>query len=309
MNLEKEKNFISAVVYVHDDAGVIEKFLQALYDQLDENFLRFEIICVNDASTDGSVALLKRKAAALPKGVISIINMSFFQGVELAMNAGADLSIGDFVFEFDKTSALPALASMMQVYRTALGGYDIVSAVARGSAALDAKVFYNVFNAYSNKNYSLHSESFHLISRRALNRCQSLSKTIPYRKAVYADCGLKIASVELDCRLPAETQNEGKRLDTAVDALILFTSAATKMNLYIIGLFMLACVAVVLYVAFIYFGGHPVSGWTTTMLFLSFGFLSIFVVLGIMMKYLSVIIGLVFRNKTYVTESIEKLSK
>ena len=72
---------------------------------------------------------------------------------------------------------------------------------------------------------------------------------------------------------------------------------------------MIACLVVIGYVVMIYFSGSPVLGWTTTMLFMSFGFLSIFVVLGIMLKYLSVIIGLVFKNKTYITESIEKLTK
>ena len=36
---------------------------------------------------------------------ITILNMSFFHGVEAAMNAGVDLAIGDFVFEFDSCIA------------------------------------------------------------------------------------------------------------------------------------------------------------------------------------------------------------
>ncbi len=34
---------------------------------------------------------------------ISVINMSYFHGLELSMNAGMDMAIGDFVFEFDNT--------------------------------------------------------------------------------------------------------------------------------------------------------------------------------------------------------------
>lgn len=94
-----------------------------------------------------------------------------------------------------------------------------------------------------------------------------------------------------------------------IDALILFTSAATRMSFYLTVLFMVACIIVVAYVVTVYLSGSPVLGWTTTMLFMSFGFLSIFVMLGIMLKYLSVIIDLVFKNKTYVTEKIEKLTK
>lgn len=307
MIVDKEKNFISAVVYVYNNHHDLESFIDKLYGELNANFLKFEIICVNDSSTDNSVAFLKRKADTLEKGVISIVNMSFHQGIELSMNAGVDLSIGDFVLEFDNVNNSIPVAKLMDVYRQCLKGYDIVSLVPTHGSKTTSKMFYNIFNTYSNKNYPLRTECFHIISRRAINRCQDLSKTVPYRKAVYADCGLKIASIECDIRI--DNPNNNRSIDTAVDALILFTSAATKASIYITVMFMLACVAVVAYVVFIYLMGKPVLGWTTTMLFMSFGFLSIFIVLGIMLKYLSVIINLIFKNKTYVTESIEKLTK
>lgn len=309
MNFEKEKNFVSAVVYMHNNANELDSFIDRLYKQFEDNFLKFEIICVNDSSSDDSVAVLKQKAAKLSKGVISIVNMSFYQGLELSMNAGVDLSIGDFVFEFDSVAHETPVEKLMDVYFQSLQGYDIVSISPKESVGIDSKIFYDVFNACSNKNHPINTESYHIISRRAINRCQSLSKTVPYRKAVYADCGLKIANIKADFKMSSTENDRNKRIDKAIDALILFTNAATKMNLYIMGLFMLAYIVVVAYVVYIYVSGNPVSGWTTTMLFMSFGFLSIFAVLAIMMKYMAVIIDLVFKNKTYVTESIEKLSK
>ena len=33
--------------------------------------------------------------------MVNVVHMSFFQGLESAMNAGRDIAIGDFVFEFD----------------------------------------------------------------------------------------------------------------------------------------------------------------------------------------------------------------
>ena len=58
---DKEKNFLSAVVYVHNSEKEIGSFIDRLYKQLNDNFLKFEIICVNDASTDNSVEVLKKK--------------------------------------------------------------------------------------------------------------------------------------------------------------------------------------------------------------------------------------------------------
>lgn len=304
---EKEKNFISAVIYLHDNEKEINDFIDCIYDVLNDNFTKFEIICVNDSSKDNSVKILKEKADSLEKGVISIINMSFYQGIELSMNAGVDLSIGDFVLEFDNINDSVPVNMLIDAYKQSLRGYDIVRVIPKHGSKATSKIFYDVFNNYSNKNYELKTEYFHIISRRAINRCQSLGKTIPYRKAVYADCGLKIYDIECESRIIVS--NYQRSIDTAIEALILFTSAATRTNFYITLLFMFICLCVVGYVLFTYFMGKPVSGWTTTMIFMSFGFLGIFIVLTIILKYLSVIIDLIFKNKTYITESVEKLTK
>lgn len=232
MNLEKEKNFISAVVYVHNNADELTNFIDRLYEQLDNNFLNFEIICVNDKSIDDSVKIIKAKAEQLANGVISIINMSFYQGLEQAMNAGVDLSIGDFVFEFDNVADEIPIEKLMDVYYQSLKGFDIVSISPKRTVGIDSKIFYRVFNTCSNKNYAINTESYHIISRRALNKCQALSKTIPYRKAVYADCGLKIANIKTDFIMKKSKFNIDKRIDTAIDALILFTNAAAYIYIY-----------------------------------------------------------------------------
>lgn len=308
MTGEKEKNFVSAVLYVNNDRQELVDFVRRLYAQLEKHFLHFELICVDDSSTDGSIEELRKAVAELPDGVVSVVRMSFFQGLELSMNAGVDISIGDFVFEFDTIDKGIPLEDMMPAYNKALTGFDIVAVTPEGVKRTKSKFFYRIFNRYSNKNYSLRTEYFHVISRRALNRCQSISKTIPYRKAVYADCGLKMTAIEHIGRA-VPTRYDVRSMDTAVDALILFTSAANKLNTHIMRLFMCICLLVIGYVVFIYLSGQPVAGWTTLMLFMSFGFFSVFLVLGIELKYLSVIIDLVFKNKTYVTESVEKLTR
>ena len=48
----KEKNFMSAVVYINNDEKIVKKFLKQLNNVLTENFEKYEIICVNDCSSD-----------------------------------------------------------------------------------------------------------------------------------------------------------------------------------------------------------------------------------------------------------------
>ena len=66
-------------------------------------FTNFEIVCVNDACTDGTIGVLKEYLEENHcSEMVNIIHMSFFHGLESAMNgAGRDLAIGDFIYEFD----------------------------------------------------------------------------------------------------------------------------------------------------------------------------------------------------------------
>lgn len=97
MSNNREKNFASAVVYVHNAEERIEEFLRMIVQVMEDNFEHSEIICVNDASEDASVSVIKKVSQDVTVTSVSVINMSYFHGLELAMNAGVDMSIGDFV--------------------------------------------------------------------------------------------------------------------------------------------------------------------------------------------------------------------
>ena len=89
----REKNFASAVIYVHNAENRIEEFLKTIIDTMESNFEHSEIICVNDASDDASVEKIKNISASASSTSVSVINMSYFHGLEMAMNAGIDMAI------------------------------------------------------------------------------------------------------------------------------------------------------------------------------------------------------------------------
>lgn len=311
METNKEQNFASAIVYVYNNERDIENFISTLYNTLDENFLKFEIIVVNDVSTDNSIGIVKDLVRNLSKHNVSILNMSFHHGLEEAMNAGMDLTIGDFVFEFDNVYIDYSRQTIMDLYFTSLKGYDIVNGSVNVQPRFTSKLFYKVFNRYAKIQYPLGPESFRVLSRRAINRVHSMSKTIPYRKAIYANCGLKIKTVKyesVDKRVTNLASERGQGKYFAVDSIIMFTDVAFRVAITLSLLMILAIISIAVY-ALIYYmlGKHPVEGWTTTILFLSAAFFGIFTILAVILKYMSVLINLIFKVKSYQFESIEKL--
>ncbi len=307
----KEKNFMSAVIYVHNDETVIDGFLQAVIGVLEDNFEHSEIICVNDFSQDDSAQVVRQTGRQAHSTTVTVLNMSYFHGVETAMNAGVDLAIGDFVLEFDSCTLDFAPQEIMNVYRESLKGFDIVSASPDKKQRFTSNIFYNVFNRFTDYSYKLYSERFRVLSRRVINRISSMNKSVPYRKAVYANCGLKTMNVKyrvMDAGHGKEDRTERKyRTELAVNSMILFTELGYRFSVTMTVIMMLVAVFVAVYSAFVYLFSTPVAGWTTTIFFMSFAFFGLFGILTIIIKYLQILVDLVFRRKKYSFESIEKL--
>ncbi len=299
----KEKNFISAVVYLHNDKSTAVEFFDALYRELDAHFEKFELIAINNCCTDNTVELVKEWAADISHP-LTFVNMSILQGKEVCMNAGLDAAIGDYVYEFDFAKMPYSADKIYEAYEKAEEGNDIVS-VCPNSMKIGSKIFYKIFNASSHSAYKLQSSAFRLVTRRAINRVHAASEYLPYRKAAYAASGLRLANIEFD----GKVGRQDERVSLAADSLLLYTDAGVKISLGI-SLFMLVlAILELIYVVVIFCTGHPIEGWTTTMFVITLGFSGLFCLVTVMIKYLSLLLDMVFKKQKYFVESIEKIQK
>lgn len=313
----KEKNFISAVIYVHNAENRIERFLNMIIRVLEDNFEHSEIICVNDCSQDNSLQIIKNTATVAKSTSVSVLNMSYYHGQEFAMNAGMDLSIGDFVLEFDNTVLDFGEHMVMQVYRRSLQGYDIVSASPDRKEKISSRLFYRIFDHFAGLPYRMNTESFRILSRRVINRVNSMNTAIIYRKAMYAHSGLKADNIKYVCdkglgggivQEKDKTEKDYKS-GLAVDSLILFTEVGYRFSIDMTFIMMLMSMFMIIYSIVVYVASHPVAGWTTIILILSVAFFGLFGILTIIIKYLQLLVNLVFKKKHYSFQSIEKLTK
>lgn len=304
MTTNKEKNFISAVVYLHNDGVRAVKFFKQLTEQLDAHFEQYELIAVDDACTDDTVSLLRDWARDLTRP-LTFLHMSLFQRLEPCMNAGLDAAIGDYVYEFDTTDSPYPADMIFAAYQTALTGSDIVS-VCPNRTNGTSRLFYGVFNANSHSAYRLRTDAFRLVSRRAINRVHASSEHLPYRKAAYAASGLKMTDLTFDGRI---IDKGAGRFSLAADSLTLYTDAGFKFSVGVTLVMMVLALAELVYTLVIFATGHPVEGWTTMMFVLTLGFAGVFAVLAIIVKYLSLLVDLIFKKQKYLIESVEKIQK
>jgi len=168
MVTDKIINFISAVVYVNNNEKLVGSFIENIHKLLSENFLNFEIILIDDGSVDNSSDVIRTAATKTECNSITLVKLNNHQGYEAAMNAGVDLSNGDYVIEFDSPVMDFEPDLIMDVYAKSQEGYDIVSASNSLYKKSSSDLFYSVFNRGANLKYDVQSESFRLVSRRAI---------------------------------------------------------------------------------------------------------------------------------------------
>ena len=293
--IEKEKSFISAVVYLYNDGEKTKPFFQKLQNVLCEHFENYEFV-------DNTVSILKEFASEI-NIPFTIIHMSLHHGREHAMNAGIDAAIGDYIFEFDSTQTPYDMSLAFDAYRCSQKGSDIVC-VCPSKTNISSKLFYNLYNASSDSAYKLQTDAFRLVTRRAVNRVHASNSFMPYRKAAYAASGLKMSAIVFDGSIK---NYQKSKLSLAFDSLALYTKAGFNLSMGITIFMMLVAIAEIVYTISIYCMGKPIEGWTTTMLVITFGFLGLFLVFSIAIKYLSLNLDMLFRKQKYYIESIEKV--
>ena len=311
---KKEQKFISLVVYLNNAENKVIPFLNKILPVIEDNFMQYELVCVDDGCTDGSIQVLKDYLKEKKRSVmVNIIHMSFFHGLESSMNAGRDLAIGDFVYEFDSTDVDYNPKLLIHLYDKLLEGYDIVSAGIKGKIPLTSRMFYYIYNKTSRGKGIIGPESFRLVSRRAINRVKTIGQYIPYRKAIYSNCGLRTEIIVYEPQNKERHErkkNPAERAHLAFDSFIYFTNALEKISALLSGLFLLVILGTVIYIIKdLFLGERVVEGWISTMGFMALGFFGVFVLLTIILKYLSVMLNLIFRQQRYLISDIEKVGK
>ena len=292
-----EPSFASVVIYVDDIAAAHPDVAIKAANELAAVFKTYEVVVVDDGC-DREVADVV--VSALAGHPLSIVRMGNRQGLEAAMNAGVDASIGDYVFEVDDLGAFD-VSFVRAAYAEAMAGADIVNGVFAGGSSPRGRIFYNAFNRFSGYPTKLASNPCHLLSRRAINRVRSMSGYAPYRKASYAASGLRVVEVSGGGRATRKTD-----LAMAVTSLALYTDVFYKVAFWLAAVMAVLSLAEIAYVAAVAVSGVAVTGWVTTMLVLTVGFMAVFVLFAFSLKYLDLLVKITFERQGYLTNGIER---
>lgn len=284
---------ISVVVPAYNEETVLNEFHQRCAAVLEKTGLRWEIIYINDGSTDRTLSTMAELQKSCPG--VSIVDLSRNFGKEIALTAGLEYARGDIVIVIDADLQDPPelIPELMSKWRD---GYDNVYAkrISRSGESLfkrlTARIFYRVIRGMSRVEIPENTGDFRLLSRRAVDSVLKLREQHRFMKGLFSWIGYPAVAVEYhrDSRAAGKTKwNYWNLMNFAIEGITSFSTAplrlATAVGLGTAAL-ALAYASVVFYRTLAF--GDPVAGYPSMMIIILFLGAVQLIFIGVIGEYL-----------------------
>jgi glycosyltransferase involved in cell wall biosynthesis len=286
--------FLSVVVPAYNESPVLGEFHRRMSEVMQATGLAYEIIYVDDGSTDDTAVVLNGLRDQDP--AVAVIELSRNFGKEVALSAGLDHAAGDAVIIIDADLQDPPelVHDFLREWRE---GYDIVygrRTDREGETWLkitSAKWFYRVINRLSDVEIPRDSGDFRLISRRALDALLSLRETHRYMKGLYAWVGFPQKEVPYlrRARAAGTTKwNYWRLWNFALEGITSFSDVPLKLSTYLgVITSSLAFIYGIYFLLRTFILGNPVPGYPSLILIVLFLGGVQLICLGIIGEYLA----------------------
>jgi polyisoprenyl-phosphate glycosyltransferase len=269
---------VSVVVPAYNEQDVLTEFHSRLAAVMGPLTDRWEVIYVNDGSTDTTLTVLVALAQADPH--VTVIDLSRNFGKEIAMTAGLDHASGDatVVIDADLQDPPEVIRDFVSAWRD--DDVDVVYGQRRsrsGESALKkvtAHLFYRVIQKVSRVRIPEDTGDFRLMSRRAVMALRQLREQHRFMKGLFAWIGFRQLAVtyDRDARFAGESKfNYWKLWNFALEGITSFTTAPLKMATYlglVVALSAFAFGLVIVAQTMLY--GNPVAGYPSLVVIVLF---------------------------------------
>jgi polyisoprenyl-phosphate glycosyltransferase len=306
---------LSIVTPVYNEEQVLDAFFGRVLSVLNPLGLTFEIILVDDGSSDRSWEIIEKQCRAVP--AFKAIRFSRNFGQQCALSAGIEASTGDAVITMDSDLQHPPeeIPRMVEAWRA---GAEVVC-MARDTTdkipfikKIGTAAFYWFMNRWSETPLGHDMPDFRLMDRRVADRFLDFGERGRFIRGLVSWLGFTPTVLHFHApKAPSGKTRYGmkKMAMLAFDALTSFTAFPLRVALYI-GLVVSAlgglyCIYA-LYSALI---AHTVApGWTSLMSVVLFLGGCQMVFLGIIGEYLSRVFNEVKQRPLYVEKTRINLS-
>lgn len=307
---------LSIVVPCFNEEQMVSQFYQETLIYIKELAINYEIIFVNDGSSDNTWNEIKQ--LNIIDNNIKAINFSRNFGKEAAMLAGIRSAKGDYVVIMDCDLQHPPHLLPKMYYLLKNEAYDAVGAYRLGRTnnkrnesfirILYAKIFYKFINKMSNINIKTNATDYRMMKRRVVNALLEINEYNRFSKGLFEWVGFKTTYVGYEDVKRVQGKSSWsfmKLFNYALEGITSFSTVPLKLS----GLLGLLCASLsFLYMVYVIFDrivhGTKVSGWATTVSLILFLGGIMLISLGLLGEYIGRIYSEVKKRPIYIIDEI-----
>ena len=271
-------DLISIVIPMYFEELVAEECYNRLSHVLQAGGFSYELVFVNDGSTDGTMDILE--GLAKKDRHVKVVSLSRNFGHQVAVTAGIDKARGAAIIIIDADLQDPPelIPRMIELWKS---GYDVVYAKRKKRHGetwfkrFTAKVFYRLLGSMAHVPIPADTGDFRLIDRKVAEAFKSMPERNRFVRGMMSWVGFRQIPVEYerDERFAGVTKYPlRKMLRFAMDGILSFSARPLKM-VEQLGLWtVLAALGIFIYSLVSKAAGreHLVSGWTSLMTTITF---------------------------------------
>ena len=300
---------ISIVVSVFNEEEVLFEFYRETIKVLLLIDNPYEIIFVNDGSTDGSRSVLFKLAKDDEN--VKIIHFSRNFGHEAAMLAGIDYASGDYIvcMDADLQHSPTLLPDMIRKFES---GFDIINMVrtVNKSAGILKNItsagFYKVINKLSDIKLVSNASDFFGISKRVADvlRNNYREKT-RFLRGYVQNVGFNTTNIEYEARkrFAGESKYSIRKLFRfSMNTIMTFSNLPLKLGMYAGGMAAFLAIIMMIYTVVSFLRVGTPSGYATIICLICFMFSVLFFIVGIIGEYLGLILAELKDRPIYIVE-------
>ncbi|NOR74503.1 MAG: glycosyltransferase [Draconibacterium sp.] len=267
---------ISVVIPLLNESNLVTQLVDEVFMNLKKTNDAFEIICVDDGSTDST--LQKLLGFREKHNELKAISLSRNFGLQSALTAGLEHAKGDFVVMMDGDFQDPPNLIPVLFNKIKEANADIITAVREKrneklSRKIYTNIFHRIFSSVSEAQQIAHAGNFCILNKKAHQAILQFSEQNRYLPGIRNFIGFKHEFITYDRpeRLEGKAKMSRRKLFTlAADAIYSFSKWPIKACLYL-GLFgvMIFLGAIIYTLSSKSLGLAPI-GWSSTFLAISF---------------------------------------
>ena len=300
---------ISIIVSVYNEEEVLFEFYRETIKVLLLIDNPYEIIFVNDGSTDGSRSTLFKLSRDDEN--VKVIHFSRNFGHEAAMIAGIDYASGDYIVCMDSDLQHPPTL-LPEIIRKFDSGFDIINMVRTENKSagilknITSAGFYKVINKVSDMKLVSNASDFFGISKRVAEilRNNYREKT-RFLRGYVQNVGFNTTNIEYEARkrYAGESKYSIKKLFRfSMNTIMTFSNLPLKLGMYAGGMAAFLAIIMMIYTVVSFLRVGTPSGYATIICLICFMFSVLFFIVGIIGEYLGLILAEQKDRPLYIVE-------